>query len=118
MADNRVNFVLIVIRRSSDKTFGRPVLREAFLDRGYRKDGTLVPRGDPDALVLAPDRVLERIRSLRERGGWPSTDGTWVPIEAEALCVHGDSPGAPTLLERVRIDYPRDRRPPLPFTVP
>ncbi len=70
----------------------RPV-REAFADRGYTPEGTLVPRGRPDALLTDTDQVVERAKRLLD-GELVAVDGTVIKIQAESLCVHGDTPGA------------------------
>lgn len=80
---------------------------EAFLDRGYQADGTLVPRGQPGDL-LADTRALEhRLSLLRDRGGWNAIDDTWLAIQPRTLCVHGDSPRAPEFLKIARKFFPR-----------
>lgn len=81
---------------------GVPFLREAFLDRGYRADGSLVPRGEPHALLIDPDRVAERALRLVREGVVESVDGSLVAVAAESLCVHGDSPAAVSMARAVR----------------
>ncbi|MDC7123450.1 LamB/YcsF family protein [Cellulomonas fimi] len=79
----------------------RPV-REAFADRGYRADGTLVPRTEPGALVVDPDDVVARVLGMARDGRVTSVDGTVIPVDAESVCVHSDTPGAVTLAVAVR----------------
>lgn len=70
------------------------VVREVFADRNYLADGSLVPRTRPDALLHDPEvAALRVIRMLRE-GAVRSVDGTDVEVQAETICVHGDTPGA------------------------
>ena len=73
---------------------GLRVASEAFADRAYRKDGTLVPRSQPGALIedadLAVARALDMVRTAAVR----SIDGAMVAVRAETICVHGDTPGA------------------------
>lgn len=76
---------------------GVRALGEAFADRGYRADGTLVPRGEPGALLTDPAAVAARVARLVREGVLEAETGASVPVEASALCVHGDSPGAPAL---------------------
>ncbi|HEX3840500.1 MAG TPA: 5-oxoprolinase subunit PxpA [Acidimicrobiales bacterium] len=73
---------------------GLEVVGEAFADRGYLGDGRLVPRSQPDALVTDPHRVAQRALSLVTRGGIEATDGSWVAVGCQTLCVHGDTPSA------------------------
>lgn len=83
------------------------VWSEGFLDRGYREDGTLVPRGEPGSMLEDPALVLERLADLRGRGGCRATGGGWVALSPRTLCVHGDGPRALDLLAAVREVMPR-----------
>jgi UPF0271 protein len=76
--------------------------REAFVDRAYRADGTLVPRGEPGAVLHDPARVAERALRVVEDGEVETADGATLRLQADSLCVHGDSPGAPRLVGAVR----------------
>lgn len=73
---------------------GVPAWAEGFLDRGYRAEGTLVPRGTPGAVVSEPALIEVRLRNLREGCGIPTVDGRRIEVQAETWCVHADSPGA------------------------
>lgn len=66
--------------------------REGFADRGTREDGTLIPRGEPGALILEPALAASTAASLA-RGGYVDT-----------LCVHGDSKGALAIARAVRAE--------------
>jgi UPF0271 protein len=79
----------------------RPV-PEAFLDRGYRGDGSLVPRGAPGALIEDPAVAAARAVRLVQEGLVETAEGTSVPIAAESFCVHGDGPQAWAVLREVR----------------
>lgn len=81
---------------------GVPVAAEAFVDRGYRADGTLVPRGEPGALLEDVGAAVERALRLVIEGRLSPRDGPDLSIRAESLCVHGDGPHAAALLEAVR----------------
>lgn len=81
---------------------GLPTVLEAFADRGYRADGTLVPRSEPGALVTRPDDVAERCARLVRDGVVRAVDGTEVPLDADSVCVHSDTPGALELLRAAR----------------
>lgn len=89
------------------RQLGVKVSEEAFLDRGYRADGTLLPRGEPGALLTRPAEITDRLRSLRQRGGWPAHDGTWLALRPNTLCLHGDTPGALSLLRGARQEIDR-----------
>ncbi len=81
---------------------GLTVVAEAFADRGYQPDGTLVPRGQPDDLHTEPAEVADRAVSIVTRGTVSSADGTEVQVTARSLCIHGDTPGAVALARSVR----------------
>ncbi|RSS62312.1 LamB/YcsF family protein [Streptomyces sp. WAC06273] len=81
---------------------GLPVVAEAFADRAYTDEGTLVPRGQDGAVVADPDAVLERSVALAVSGAVVARSGARVEVRARSLCVHGDTPGAVELARRVR----------------
>lgn len=81
---------------------GLPFRREAFLDRGYRADGSLVPRGEPGALLHDAAEVAERAVHLAAHGQVHATDGTTVETDAVSLCLHGDTPSAVAMARAVR----------------
>jgi UPF0271 protein len=81
---------------------GVRVVSEAFADRGYRPDGSLVPRGQPGAVRTEPAEVAAQAVGIVTRGMVASEDGTDVPVLAESICVHGDTPGAVALAAAVR----------------
>ena len=81
---------------------GLPFVHEAFLDRGYLPDGSLVPRGRPDALLDDPQLVAARAVRLAREGVVEAIDGTLVSADTASLCVHGDSPAAVAMARAVR----------------
>lgn len=81
---------------------GLRAVAEAFADRGYTADGTLVPRRDEGALLHDPAEVAARTVRLVTEGVVTAVDGTDVPVRAESICTHGDSPGAVAMAAAVR----------------
>lgn len=81
---------------------GVRVAAEAFVDRGYRADGTLVPRGEPGALLDDVGSAVERALRLVKDHRLTPREGAELTIRADSLCVHGDGPHAAALLEAVR----------------
>lgn len=81
---------------------GVPTVGEAFADRGYRPDGTLVPRGEPGAVLTDPDEVAERVVAMATGREIAAAGGSRVVVSAASVCVHGDTPGAIDLARRVR----------------
>ncbi len=81
---------------------GLRVAREVFADRNYLPDGSLVPRTRPDALLHDAEEAAARaIRMLRDNVV-RAVDGTDLPITAETICVHGDTPAAVAFARRLR----------------
>ncbi|MER6351070.1 5-oxoprolinase subunit PxpA [Streptomyces sp. NPDC001634] len=83
---------------------GLPVVTEAFADRAYTDEGTLVPRGQDGAVVTDADTVVERSVSLARFGVVSAHSGRDIPVRARSLCLHGDTPGAVELARRVRAE--------------
>lgn len=81
---------------------GLPVVTEAFADRAYTDEGTLVPRGTDGAVVTAADTVVERSVGLARFGTVTAHSGRRIAVRARSLCLHGDTPGAVGLARRVR----------------
>lgn len=81
---------------------GLATVREAFADRGYTPEGTLVPRSQPGALVTDIEEVARRVVQLATRGTIHSVTGIEVQVAAQSICVHGDSPGAVEMAVAVR----------------
>ena len=73
---------------------GVPFIPEGFLDRGYRPDGSLVPRGEPGATLAGEQAVERRLNRWLDTGGIDAIDGTWVRLDVRTWCVHADTPGA------------------------
>ncbi len=75
---------------------------EAFADRAYLRDGRLVSRSEPDAVLTEPAEVAARAVRLATEHEVVSVDGSVVRVEARSICVHGDTPGAVDLARAVR----------------
>jgi len=81
---------------------GLPAVPEAFADRAYTEQGTLVPRGQDGAVVTDPEAVVERSLSLARSGTVTARSGAVIKVRARSLCLHGDTPGAVELARQVR----------------
>jgi UPF0271 protein len=79
-----------------------PFAAEAFADRRYSADGSLLARSEPGAVLTDPDEVARQVRSLVTDGEVVASDGSRVVVSFGTLCVHGDTPGAVTLARRIR----------------
>ncbi|MFO1211706.1 MAG: 5-oxoprolinase subunit PxpA [Paenacidovorax caeni] len=81
---------------------GLRVVAEAFADRAYNDDGSLVSRRLPGAVLHDADAIAERMLRLVQTGEVESITGRSVPVQADSICVHGDSPGAVEMARRIR----------------
>jgi UPF0271 protein len=81
---------------------GLTVAAEAFADRGYEADGRLRARDLPGALVTDADLVVSRVMQMITSRSIAAVGGSTVAIEADTICLHGDTPGAAALARRVR----------------
>jgi UPF0271 protein len=82
--------------------FGMEPVAEAFADRAYRADGTLVSRSEPGAVLTDPTVVAARAVAIATEHSVTAVDGTAVKVEARSICIHGDTPGAVALARAVR----------------
>ncbi len=73
---------------------GFAVAAEAFADRRYEPDGTLRSRKFEDALIRNPEEAGRQAVSIVERAVVIACDGSEVRVDAQTLCIHGDTPGA------------------------
>jgi UPF0271 protein len=81
---------------------GLRTVAEAFADRAYRPDGTLVSRREEGAVLHDPARIAERVSRMVQRGQVSAIDGSTIDLQVESVCVHGDSPGAVQIATAVR----------------
>ncbi|WP_371229894.1 5-oxoprolinase subunit PxpA [Roseovarius sp. 2305UL8-3] len=76
------------------QTTGLRIARECFADRGYDRSGQILPRNHPDALLTSADQAVAQIISIMTEGLVKAFDGAMVPLEADTVCLHSDTPGA------------------------
>lgn len=90
------------------ESLGLRTASEVFADRGYRDDGTLVPRSQPGAMIRDRKLAIERtIRMVRE-GVVETVSGTLIPIRADSVCVHGDNPDAVGFVREIREAFEKE----------
>jgi UPF0271 protein len=75
---------------------------EAFADRAYRRDGSLVPRNELGAVIDDEQIVVTRAVAIARERMVIAADGTRVPLDVQTICVHGDTPGAAVIASRIR----------------
>jgi UPF0271 protein len=103
---------LIELARSE----GLQCVAEAFADRAYTPQGTLVSRREPGAVLHDPVLVAQRMLRLVQDGTIEAIDGSLVKIEAGSICVHGDSPSAVEMARELRRVLEEADVPLQPFT--
>jgi len=82
---------------------------EAFADRNYRADLSLLPRDERDALISDPKKVLAHVLPIIEQGRlWP-LNGPYREVHAHTLCVHGDNPAALEILMYLSRELPKHK---------
>ncbi len=77
------------------------VAEEAFADRRYLPDGSIVPRSEPRAVITDPDEAADQAVLLSRDRVAIALDGSRVSIRADTLCLHGDTPGAAGIARRI-----------------
>ena len=92
---------------------GFEVWEEAFADRGYNADGTLVSRRIEGSILTKPEAVWNQLREMILHGRVRTLEGSWIDISPRTYCLHGDTPNALEILmylsnklssEFIRID--------------
>lgn len=81
---------------------GVSTLFEAFPDRAYTAEGTLVARHLPGAVIHDAEKAADRAVRMAIEGVVVAEDGTTVPLAAHTLCLHGDNPNGVALAATIR----------------
>jgi len=81
---------------------GLKVVFEAFPDRAYTSQGTLLSRREPGAVIQDPKIVANRALKMAKEKRIVAVDGSEIIVEAQTLCVHGDNPKAVELVRAIR----------------
>lgn len=87
---------------SEAEKLGLPTASEVFADRGYLPSGALVPRSQPGAVLHDPAEVVARVVRMVKDGTVIANNGDIVPLRADTVCVHGDTPEALAHLKALR----------------
>lgn len=81
---------------------GLKTISEAFADRAYHADGSLVSRREAGSVLHNANVVAQRMLQLLVEGGITSIEGQFTPVQADSICVHGDTLGAIEMARQVR----------------
>ncbi|HDR2753721.1 MULTISPECIES: 5-oxoprolinase subunit PxpA [Enterobacter] len=79
--------------------------QEVFADRGYQQDGSLVPRGQPGALITDDAQALVQTLDMVRTGRVRTINGTQANVQAETVCLHGDGEHALLFARRLRAAF-------------
>lgn len=82
--------------------YGLATREEVFADRGYQRNGALVPRGQPGALIGSEEQAIAQTLSMVQQGQVQSVSGEWVNVNAQTVCLHGDGEHALLFARRLR----------------
>ena len=86
---------------------GLRVAAEVFADRAYEPDGSLASRRKPGSVIHDPETVVARAVRMVKDGTVVAIDGSVVPLQADTICVHGDTPGSDDLAASIRAGLER-----------
>ena len=90
---------------SAAKTVGLRAASEVFADRAYEEDGSLVARTKPGAMITDEDEAVRRVVAMVEKGTVTAITGKENPLQADSVCVHGDSPKALNFVQKIRTAF-------------
>lgn len=87
---------------SAAKALGLATANEVFADRAYEEDGSLVSRKKPGAMITDEEEAITRVLQMIQKGTVTSITGKEIEVQADSVCVHGDSPAALSFVRRIR----------------
>jgi UPF0271 protein len=87
------------------KEVGARYVEEVYADRVYNPDGTLQSRKIPGSVIQDPEKAARQALTIVKEGHVIAHDGTKVRVKAESLCVHGDTPTATAILQKIREEF-------------
>jgi UPF0271 protein len=89
--------------QAAGEAAGIPTYPEIFADRAYLPNGRLVPRSHPQAMIHDPNQALSRLAGFLDTGLMPVIGGDPIPLAAQSICIHGDSPDAVAMAQVIRM---------------
>jgi UPF0271 protein len=84
------------------REIGVPYVEEVYADRVYNPDGTLQSRKIPGSVIHDPEKAARQALTMVREGYVVAHDGTKIKVKPESLCVHGDTPTAISILQKIR----------------
>ena len=89
----------------SARSISHPVYSEIFADRGYLSSGQLVPREQKGAMIEECEEAASRLLHFLKTGLMPTVEGDEIPLKADSICIHGDSPKAVEMARYIRAKF-------------
>ena len=86
----------------SAKAHGLQAISEVFADRNYNKDGSLVSRNQVNALITDPQKATRHALEMITQGTVTTICGDIIPVEAQSICLHGDSEHAVLFAKQIK----------------
>lgn len=80
---------------------GVTFIAEAFADRQYEPDSSLMSRSKSGAVLTSAEDVLVQVKNIVQKQMVVTSDGSELPVHAQSVCVHGDNPAAPDIVKRI-----------------
>ncbi|TDL81887.1 LamB/YcsF family protein [Palleronia sediminis] len=90
------------------EALGADFAAEVFADRGYAEDGTLIPRGQPGAMIPDADEAAARISDMIREGAIVTASGKRIETRIDTVCLHGDEPSAVEAARKLRARLEAD----------
>ena len=90
------------VQLEAARAIGLRAAGEAFADRRYLPDGSLMPRSQHGAVLHDAAEAAEQAARIAQEGCAVASDGSRVRIDAETICLHGDTPGAVAFARAIR----------------
>src|SRR5436309_1391981 len=90
---------------AAGRAAGLRIAAEVFADRAYEPDGSLASRRKPGAVIHDARLVVARAVQMVTERSVVAIDGTVVPLAADTICVHGDTPGSDDLAAKIRAGF-------------
>lgn len=90
---------------SASQVHGLRFVGEGFVERGYGPDARLLPRSHPGAVLHEPSAIIAQAQALVCRGGVHGSDGSWLDVPVETLCLHGDRADAAKLAQMLHQHF-------------
>jgi UPF0271 protein len=110
-ADARQNGALVLFALAGSvllrlgRDAGLSVVGEAFADRSYRRDGSLLPRSEEGAVIEDEAAAASQALRIAREGVVRTREGAEVRVDAATLCIHGDKPGSVAFARRIRGEF-------------